>query len=166
MTNRAVQSGLILGAISILFFLVGVVTEVGFTLQMVISLVGFVVSIIILSRFAIKERKLNGGAIKWGPLFGFLLLTYAIASLVTVLFSLLYVKVLDTNYVTEMIAKTQQFTLKLMQSAPQDKISEAMTKIADKMHSQFSLVGLLKQLVIGIIMGGVISAIIAAFVKR
>lgn len=162
----AVRFGLIGGLIFIVYSLIANLTglsipnslgKVFFGLALVLAIsIAFVVYVIRHHR----EKDL-GGYISFKRAFLLSFVTMLIASIISGVFSMIYVAFIDPSFLDAVIDGTEEMMTNL--GAPAETIETQMAEMREKM----TVVGMLKQgLMNGIIGGAVISLIVAAIMKK
>jgi hypothetical protein len=154
-------------AVSIVLFLLGAIIEGGMMLSFLLGAAAFIALVVVPLIFIRKERLQSGGLISFKEAFMLSFTGLLAGGFISVAFTYVYVNFIDTEYVTRMTYKTMEFTKNLMEgSAPEDQMEEALRKIEADMESGFSLLGILKSFGIYILFYALISAVLAAFLKK
>jgi hypothetical protein len=168
--NSALKSGLILGAISIVVFLIMYVADikpVGIMMPILIMLVALAISIIILVVLFKKYRTEIGGFISFRNAFLYCFLTLLIASFVSTLFTLIFIKLIEPDYYKN-IMEAQKIWMEnyLAGKMSEEKIAEQLDKLDVQAASAGSITTTLKNFLIGSVVNGIIALIVGAIMKK
>lgn len=131
----------------------------GILMQFVVG-IGIAAIILILALRHHREKELGGFmSFKRGFLIGFVALV--ISGIVSTIFQLLYVNVIDPEFVSEAMDKIEELLEKF--GLPEDQMEEQLAEA----EARFTLAGMLKQaFLIGPIFSAVIAAIFGAIMKK
>ncbi len=167
MKPNALNLAYVLAAISIVLFMLGVVMEGGMMTNIILGVATLIVVVVVPLVFIRKERLKNGGFISFKEAFVISFTGMLLGGLIATLFTYVYVTFIDTEYVGKMTYKTMEFTKSMMEgSVPDEQMEETMRKIETDMAAGFSPLGILKSFGIYILFYAVISAVLAAFLKK
>jgi hypothetical protein len=116
----------------------------------------------------INYRNEIGGFLPYGKAFQHGFIVFVVMGLISTIFTIVLYTVIDK----ELPAKLQEITIQNAQAMmegfgmPEDKIEEAMEKAKTNASTQFSIGGLAKGYLFGLILYAILALISAAFVKR
>ena len=159
--------GLIGGLIFITYGLIGNITGMtspgaGFgtlALNFLVSIILYVGIIIVAIRHFRDQE--NEGFVSFGKAFGIGLGVALIAGIMSSAFTYVYVTAIDPSYFDTVIEETAKLYERLGMS--EEQIEQAMAEV----RKNFTPMGLMRQALIGnLIMGAIVSAIVAAILKK
>lgn len=168
--NSAVRSGLIIGAVSIVVFILMYVTDikpVGIMMPILIMLISLAISISILVVLFKKYRTSIGGFISFGNAFLYCFIALAVSVILSQLFNYLFILLVDPEY-NKSIMEAQKTWMEnyLAGKMPEEKIAEQLDALdlqAAKM-GKFSYI--IRTSLISTAVSAVIALIVAAIMKK
>ncbi len=156
-----------LAAVSIVIFLLSAIFEGGMMVSMIFGFLAFAFIVLIPVIFIRKERTLQGGFITFKEAFTLSFTGLLLGGVIATLFTFVYVTYIDSEYVDRMAYRTMEFTKNMMEgNVPEAQMEETLMKIETDMAEGFSPFGMLKSFGIYILVYLVISAVLAAFLKK
>lgn len=166
----ALKTGLIIGAVSIVLFLIMYVANikpVGIMMPILIGLGSIAVSIILFVVLFRKYRTSIGGFISFKNAFLYAFIALAISVIVSQLFTYLFVMVVEPEYYKSMMEAQKTWMENYLSGKMTD---EQITQQLDKLDAQYSKMGtfsaFLKNSLISIIVSAIIALIIGAIMKK
>jgi len=168
--SSALKTGLILGVVSIVMFILMYVADikpVGIMMPIVIMLISLAISIIIIVVFLKKFKTSLGGFISFRDAFLFSFIAFAVSAIIYQLFAYLFILVVDPEYYKN-IMEAQKLWMEnyLAGKMPDDKIAESLDKIDEEAAKMGSVSQVLKGTLSSIIVGAIISLIVGAIMKK
>lgn len=168
--NSALKSGLILGAISIVVFLIMYVADikpVGIMTPILIMLIALAVSIIVLVILLKKYRTEIGGFISFRDAFLYCFLTLVIASLISTLFTLLFIKLIEPDYYKNLMESQRTWWENYLSGkVSEEQMAKTLDDIDAKSADMGSITSTIKNFLIGAIVNGIIALIVGAIMKK
>ncbi len=166
----ALKAGLIIGVVSIVLFLIMYVADikpVGIMMPILIMLISIAIGIIILVVLFKKYRTSIGGFISFRDAFLYAFIALAVSVIVSQLFSYLFVMLVEPEYYKN-IMEAQKAWMEnyLAGKMPEEQITQQLDKIDAQTAKMGSFSTLLKNTLIGIIVGGIEALIIGAIMKK
>lgn len=159
--SSALKSGLIIGIVSIVVFIIMYVADikpVGIMMPFVIMLIGLAINITVLVVLFKKHRTEAGGFISFGNAFLYCFIALAVASVISTIFTLLFVQFIEPDYYKSIIDAQKTY----MENYLSGKVSEEqMAQTMDKMDEQAAKMGSVKSTLIGLLTSVIVSGIIA-----
>ncbi len=169
--KNALNWGLIVGIISIILSVVLYVFNlkpINFTNMGILFLLSLIVSVVALV-YAVKSYRNNvyGGFINFKDAFVFGLLVMIISSIISSLYSFIFLSFIDPDYLLSVVEGTRQSTEEFLlgRGMSEEDVAKAMEKAAEEpipTPLKSSLQGILS----GSIFGAILSLIIAAIMKK
>lgn len=154
-----IKWGLILGILSIAFFMVGIALgDPNMTALRWLSIL-VIIGVIVMAH---REYKNNGdGFMTYGQGLGLGTLVAAVSSVISAIFSYVYIKFIDDNF----LANTREMQI---QEFERQGMSDEQIEMAVEMSSRFTTpeMILVIGIVFGIFIGFIISLIVSAFTKN
>lgn len=170
MKNDAVKLGLMYGVVSIIFTLISYYLMPGSigSLMSLPTILGLIIMLGFLYMASKRARDANGGYIAFGDALVPPMVVYAIGSFISVLFSYLLINNIDPSLQQTIADATKEITEGMWDTMglTEDQKLEAAEKMEAEQANQFSLGTLGLGWLVSQIMGLIISAIIAAIVKK
>lgn len=167
--NPAFKSGLIIGSVSIAFFLilyVGGIKPVGIMKPILIGLFGFAISITLLVVYLRKYRSQNEGFISFKDAFFFGFIALLISAVISAVFNYVFIEYFDPEYTRSIIEAQKDY----MESYLSGKVSDEQIQTTLDGIDEGINKSILKQSLTSLIFGGVfaliVSLIVGAVVKR
>lgn len=167
MKKEQINLGLVMGAISIILFLLIVIADGGFALLSTVGLLGYAVAIVLPIVFISRKRKANGGVITFNEAFLLSFIGLAIGGAIAAVFSILYVQFIDPEMGERMAFQIVEGMHGFMDgNVPEEQMKESLMEAEQDTIERFSVMGQIKGYFIGLIVYAVLSAIIAAIMKK
>jgi len=167
MKKEQINLGLLMGAISIILFLLIIIADGGFALLSIVGLLGYAVAIVLPIIFISRKRKANGGVITFKEAFLLSFIGLAIGAAIATVFSILYVQLVDPGMGERMAYQIVEGMHGFMDgNVPEEQMKESLMEAEQDTIERFSVMGQIKGYFIGLIVYVVISAIIAAIMKK
>jgi hypothetical protein len=166
----ALKSGLIIGAVSIVIFLLMYVADikpVGIMLPILILLISIAISIIVLVVLFKKYRTSIGGFISFRDAFLYSFIALALSVVIYQIFNYLFVLLVDPEYYKSIMEAQKTY----MENYLTGKMSEEqIAQQLDSMDQKFAKMGtfssLLQNILGSVIFSGVIALILGAIMKK
>ncbi len=160
LVSIGLKYGLLLGLVSIVYAMFSFITESfgNFFVNLFISLVLAILGVVLAMR---EFKKKNGGYMSYGQGVGLGLIVMIISSILSGLFTLLYIEYVDTNLTEKMVDAT--ITQMSAFGVDADMMDEQRDKLLAEQTPVKQLTGALSN---GIFGGLILSLIIAAFMKN
>lgn len=166
----AVKAGLIIGAVSIVVFLIEYVagiTPVGFVKPFIIMLVGLAITITVLVVFLKQYKASLGGFISFRDAFLYCLIAMVTSTILSAIFTLLFIQFFDPEYIKNIMEKQKDFMENYLSGKMSDEqIAATLDKIDQKAASTTPMKQFSQSLISGVIFGGIIAAIVGAIMKK
>jgi Protein of unknown function (DUF4199) len=168
--NSALKSGLIIGAVSIVVFILMYVADikpVGIMMPIVIMLVGLAISIGVLVYLFKSYKTQIGGYITFGDAFLYCFIALLAATVLSSLFTFLFIQFIEPNYYMNIMEAQKTY----MENYLSGKVTEEqLVQTLDKMDAEAAKMtpvsNLIKGLVGGVIFDGIIALIVGAIMKK
>ncbi len=162
----ALNAGLALTAMSLISFLLQANLDAGVVLQAVLGIVGFFFVIAIPVFYLSRLRKEQGGNLLFKDAFVTTIAAYAISTVITILFTALYVYVIDPGFVDAMVTKQIKSVKGFLESMPEEMMIKTLTDMERDTRALYTPLGLVKLFAIYMGVFAVISLILAAIMKK
>jgi len=167
MKKEQINLGLTMGALSIILFLLIVIADGGFALLSIIGILGYALAIVLPIIFVKRKRKANGGQISFKEAFLLSFIGLAIGGAIATFFSMLYVQLIDPEMGERMAFQIVEGMHGFMEgNVPEEQMKEQLMEAEQDTIERFSVMGQIKGYFIGLIVYAVLSAIIAAIMKK
>jgi hypothetical protein len=167
--NESVKTGLVIGAIGIVVFMIEYVADIkpiGILIPILMLLIGLAINIAILVIYLKKYRTGLGGFISFKDAFLFGLIALVVAGLLSALFSFLFMQFFDPEYMKGLMgAQKDWMEGYLSGKMSDDQIQQQLDKIDEQMNVT-ALKQTLKTLGGSVIFGAIIALITAAIMKK
>ncbi len=168
--SSALNTGLIIGAVSIVIFLVSYVADfkpVGIMIPILWGLFGLAISIVLLVILFKKYRNEIGGFISFRDAFLYCLVALVVSAVVSTAFTMLFVQFVEPDYYKNIMEAQKTY----MENYLSGKVSdEQMTETLDKIDAQAASMGSVKStlrtLLGSVIISGIIALIVGAIMKK
>jgi len=168
--SSSLKSGLIIGAVSIVLFIIMYVADikpVGIMQPILIGLLSLAISIVILIILFKNYRTQIGGFISFKDAFLYCLIALFVAVLISTLFTFAFIQLIEPDYYKNIMEAQKTF----MENYLSGKVSdEQMAKTMDDIDAQAAKMGTvtytLKSLLTSTIVSGIIALIVAAIMKK
>jgi Protein of unknown function (DUF4199) len=168
MDKRAINLGLIMAGIGIIFTLLTAVADFEMTTFFVFVGILLITLAVVLVLNTLKIKKLNEGNISFLESFKFMMTAIIISGLISGAFGIIYFQFIDPEYASRMIDKTLEWTSNMMGNSgvPEENIEKTLTDIETDMTSQFSTTGQLLSLVKSTLCWAVFALIVSLIIKK
>ncbi len=170
MFNSALKSGLIIGAASIVLFILMYVADikpVGIMMPIMVMLASLAITIVLLVILFKKYRTQVGGFISFGDAFLYCFIAMLVSILVSTIFTLLFVQFVEPDYYKNIMeANKTWFENYLAGKVSDEQLTQTMEEMDKKAATMGSFSTTLKNLLIGTIFGVIIALIVAAIMKK
>lgn len=169
--NSALKSGLIIGVVSIVVFIIMYVADlkpVGIMMPILLMLVGLAISITILVVLLKKYRNQVGGFISFKDAFLYSLIALVTGLVLSTLFTLLFVQFIEPDYYKQ-IMESQKVWMENYLSGKglsDEQMAEALDNLDEQSASMGSISSTLKNLVGGVVFSGILALIVGAIMKK
>jgi hypothetical protein len=168
--SSALKSGLIIGVVSIVVFIIMYVADykpVGIMKPILLMLVSVAISITILIVLFKKYRTEAGGFISFRDAFLYCLVALVTGTVLSTIFTVLFIQLIEPDYYKNIMEAQKAW----MENYLSGKVSdEQMTQTLDKIDEQAADMGsiksTLKNLLGGVIINGIIALIVGAIMKK
>lgn len=166
----ALKSGLIIGVVSIVVFIIMYVADfkpVGIMMPFVILLVGLAINIAILVILFKKYRNEIGGFISFGDAFLYCFIALVAATVLSTIFTFLFIQFIEPNYYKSIMdAQKTYMENYLSGKVSEEQMAQTMDKIDEQAAKMGSLSTTLKNLAFSTLFSGVIALIVGAIMKK
>ena len=163
-------SGLILGAVSIVVFLLEYVLgimPVGIAKPMIIMLVGIAITVIILVLLLKKYRAAIGGFISFKDAFLYCFIALLVATIVGGLFIYVFLQFFDPEYIKKIMEAQKGFMENYLAGKVSDEqITQTLEKIDEQAAKNTPGSQFVKSLWTGAIFDGILALIVGAVMKK
>ena len=168
--NSALKSGLIIGVVSIVVFIIMYVADikpVGIMMPFVIMIIGLAINIAILVIYLKKYRTEIGGFISFRDAFIYCLIALIIAIVLSTIFTFLFIHFIEPNYYKSIMdAQKTYMENYLSGKVSEEQMAQTMDKIDQEAAKMGSIASTLKNLAYSIIFSGIIALIVGAIMKK
>jgi len=166
----ALKTGLIIGVVSIVVFIIMYVADikpVGIVMPLLILVLSIALSIIVLVVLFKKYRTETGGFISFRDAFLYCFIAFSVSIILSQLFNYLFIQLIEPEYYKN-IMEAQKTWMEnyLAGKMPEEQISEQLDKIDEQASKMGAFSTLLKNTLVSIVFGGIISLIIGAIMKK
>lgn len=164
--KNALNFGLLIGGISVLYYLMGYVLMPNLFTSMSGGLVLMLLVIVINIYAVFRTRKDEGGYLVFKDAFTTFFLTWFGAGLIGTVFNLLLFNVIDPefgSFIQEEVIRTTMQTMERL-GAPEEQIDELLEQL--KNQNQFGLATQARGFMSNSIIGAILGLIVAALVKK
>ena len=168
MVRHAMKWAIIMGIVSILFAIVLYVIDYTLMVQLKVLFIALALYFGIVIYGGIEYRNAVGGYLSYGKAWQHAMIVFAISSLISTLFNLLFYNVIDPELPAKLTEASVENQRAMMQSfgAPEDSIDQALEQGRKNAADQFTPWGMTKGYGIILIVSGVLAAISSIFVKK
>jgi hypothetical protein len=165
--NGGVIFGIVLIIMQLLMWMFNFI-PVGFGPGMLALLFNIILAVAILFIFtkSYREREL-GGFISYGQAFKFGFMIYLVATVILVIYNVIFMKFIDPGYMERVLQVTMEATENAMRKRglPEEQISSLVERMAERAKPTI-VRSLVTTLISGVIFGAITSAISSAFAKK
>jgi prepilin signal peptidase PulO-like enzyme (type II secretory pathway) len=165
--NGGVIFGIVLIIMQLLMWMFNFI-PVSFGTVMLTLLFNLVLAVVILFVFTKSYReKEMGGFISYGQAFKFGFMIYLVATVILVIYNLIFMKFIDPGYMERVMQVTSEATENAMRKRgmQEDQISRMLERMAERGKPTI-VKTLVSSLISGVILGAITSAISSAFAKK
>lgn len=167
MQNKAIQAGLIMAAAAVGLFLIGIIIQPGPFANMALGIGTFVIAIVILAILAVRHRKSMDDVMNFSQAFIFMLIAWLVYTLVANGFNVLYANLIDPGYVDTLVNQSLEVTYGWLEgNVPDSQAKEILDDTEESIREQFTVMGALKSSGWSVVIGAVISAVMALFIRK
>ena len=168
--NSALKTGLIIGVISIVVFILMYVADikpVGIMMPILILLISLAINITVLVVLFKKYRGSIGGFISFRDAFLYCFIAFTISVILSQLFTYLFILLVDPEYYKN-IMEAQKTWMEnyLAGKMPDDKIAEQLDKLDVQTAKMGTFSTMLKNMLGSVVAGGIIALIMGAIMKK
>ena len=169
--SSALKSGLIIGVVSIVVFIIMYVADlkpVGIMMPIMLMLVSLAISITILVVLFKKYRTQIGGFISFRDAFLYNLIALITGLIISTLFTLLFVQFIEPDYYKQ-IMEAQKIWMENYLSGKgltEEQMAQTLDKIDEQAVNMGSISSTLKNLLGGVVFSGIIALIVGAIMKK
>lgn len=158
--------GLIVGGIGIILFLLQAILSGGLILNGIFGFINLVVFILVPILIVNRVKKQTHEYDSFGAIFKTVFFGLVIAGVLSTGFTMLYINVIDPDYVDEMVYKSLEAMSGMMEGMPEAQRTEALQKSKDSMEHGFTPLGMLRSFGLGLILYAVLAAILGLAMRR
>lgn len=166
----ALKSGLIIGAVSIVTFIIMYVADikpVGIMMPFVILIISLAINIAVLVFLFKKYRTEIGGFISFRNAFLYCFIALVVAAILSTLFTLLFVQLVEPDYYKQIMDAQKAYMENYLAGKVSDEqLSETIDKIDEQAAKMGSVSSTLKNLLGSIVFSGIIALIVGAIMKK
>jgi hypothetical protein len=166
----AIKSGLIIGVVSIVVFVIMYVADIkpiGMMMPFVIMLIGLAINIAILVIMFKKYRTETGGFISFGNAFLYCFIALVVASIISTIFTLLFIQLIEPAYYKNIMdAQKAYMENYLAGKVSEEQMAQTMDKIDEQAANMGSIATTAKNFLFGVIFSGIIALIVGAIMKK
>jgi hypothetical protein len=168
LVKPAAKSGLLLGLIGVIITLLIYFINAKLLVNIWVGITILVISLALVVFFGIAYRKQVGGYLSFKHAFLFSLVLLLVAGLVTQTFTYVLFNVIDADLTELATNAALENTEAMMEkfNVPDEEIDKALQNTETQMANQYTLVGVIKAYLYGIIIYAIISLITGAIIKR
>ncbi|MDO9255176.1 MAG: DUF4199 domain-containing protein [Bacteroidales bacterium] len=166
----ALKSGLIIGVVSIVVFLimyVGDIKPVGILMPILLLLVSLAITIVILVILFKKYRTMIGGYISFRDAFLYAFIAFSVSVILYQLFNYMFIQIVDPEY-NKAIMEAQKTWMEsyLAGKMSDDQIAEQLDKLDEQAAKMGTISAVLKSTAWSIVVSGIIALIVGAIMKK
>jgi hypothetical protein len=166
----AIKSGLIIGVVSIVVFVIMYVADIkpiGMMMPFVIMLIGLAINIAILVIMFKKYRTETGGFISFGNAFLYCFIALVVATIISTIFTLLFIQFIEPAYYKNIMdAQKAYMENYLAGKVSEEQMAQTMDKIDEQAAKMGSIGSTLKGLLASVVVSGIIALIVGAIMKK
>jgi len=168
--SSALKTGLIIGVISIALFLIMYVADikpVGIMMPIVILLLSLAISIIVLVIYLKKYRTSIDGFISFRDAFLYSLIAFTVSVIIYQFFTYIFILLVDPEYYKNIMEAQKTWMENYLTGKVSDEqMSDTLDKIDKQAAEMGSISTALKNLLSSVVVGGIISLIVGAIMKK
>lgn len=168
--SSALKSGLIIGVVSIVVFIIMYVADlkpVGIMMPIVLGLVGLAINIVLLVIFFKNYRTQIGGFISFRDAFLYCFVVLVIASLVSTIFTLLFIQFIEPDYYKNLMEAQKAYMENYLSGkVSEEQMAQTLEKIDEQSAKMGSVTSTLKGLLWSTVFSAVIALIVGAIMKK
>lgn len=170
LVNGALKTGLIIGVVSIVVFLFEYIADikpVGIMMPFVVLLIGIAINITVLVILFKKFRTQIGGYISFSDAFLYCFLAMVIATVVSSLFTLLFLQLIDPDYLKNIMEAQKAYMENyLAGKMSEEQLAATLDGIDQEAAKMTPVSQTIKSLIAGVIFGGIVALIVGAIMKK
>ncbi len=168
--NSSLKTGLIMGVISIVVFLIMYIADikpVGIMVPLLILFFSIAISIIVLVVLFKKYRTSIGGFISFRDAFLYCFIAFTVSVIVYQFFNYIFILLIDPEYYKNVMELQKNWMENyLAGKMPEERIAQELDKIDLQAAKIGSLSTILKNLVGSVVFGGIVALIVGAIMKK
>jgi hypothetical protein len=169
--SSALRTGLIIGVVSIVVFIIMYVADfkpVGIMKPILMMLISLAINIAILVVLFKKYRTEAGGFISFRDAFLYCLIALVAGALVSTIFTLLFIQFIEPGYYKNIMdaQKTWMENYLSGKGLSDEQMTQALDKIDEQAATMGSITSTLKNLLGSVIVSGIIALIVGAIMKK
>jgi hypothetical protein len=168
--SSALKSGLIIGVVSIVVFIIMYVADikpVGIMLPLLILFLTIAISIVVLVVLLRKYKTEIGGFISFRDAFLYCFIALSVSIIISQVFNYIFIQLIEPEYYKNIMdAQKSWMENYLAGKMPEEQITEQLDKIDAQAAKMGSFSTLLKNTLGSIVFGGIIALIVGAIMKK
>jgi hypothetical protein len=166
----ALKSGLIIGVVSIVVFIILYVADikpVGLMMPFLIGIISLAINIVVLVILFKKYRTEIGGFISFRDAFLYCFIALAVSALISTIFTFLFIHFIEPEYYKNLMEAQKTYMENYLSGKVSDeKLAETLDGIDEQAAKMGSLSSTLKNFLIGVVFSGIIALIVGAIMKK
>jgi Protein of unknown function (DUF4199) len=168
MDKRAINLGLLLGGLGIIFTLLFGIANFGMITFFVMVAILLILIAVILVLNTLKIKKQNEGFISFLEAFKYMATAIVISGLISTTFGIIYMQLIDPDFGSRMIDKTLEWTSNMMSNSglPSEEVEKQLSQIETDMNGSFSLSGQLLSFLKSTIGWAIFALIVSLIIKK
>lgn len=166
--TQAIQTGIILGFTSIIFYLGAYIIDVSYIVNWKFGLTLYIIYLILAIILGRKYRSEIGGYMSYGEAFKFSFFAFTVSGVIAILFNIVLYNVIDPELpanLTKIMIETQEQMFSSL-GVSDDILDEAILKLEEDVPKQYTTIGQLKSSWVVLIFALILGAISALFIKK
>jgi hypothetical protein len=168
--SSALKTGLIIGVVSIVVFLIMYVADikpVGILVPILILLLSIAISIVVLVIYFKKYRASIGGFISFRDAFLYCFIALAVSVVIYQFFNYLFILIVDPEYYKNIMEAQKTWMENYLAGKMSDEqLTEQLNKLDEQAAKMGTFSALIKNLLGSVIVSGIIALIIGAIMKK
>ncbi len=168
--SSAFKSGLILGVVSIIVFIIMYVADikpVGIMMPLVTLAVGIAISVTVLVVLFKKYRTEIGGFISFRDAFLYCFIAFSVSVILSQFFSYIFITLVEPDYYKNIMDAQKTWMENYLSGKVSDEqMSEALDKIDAQAADMNKITTVFKNIAGSVLFGGIISLIVGAIMKK
>ena len=166
----SLKSGLIIGVVSIVVFIVMYVADikpVGIIMPFVIMIIAVAINIAILVVLLKKYRTEIGGFISFRNAFLYCFIALVTSAVISTIFTLLFIQFIEPEYYKNIMEAQKAYMENYLSGKmSEEQIAQSLDKMDAQMAKMGSVSSTLKGLLGNIVVGGIVALIVGAIMKK